>query len=119
MKKLDTKLDMVVNLIVNQMNKDIQEEEKRHNFKFERTNMQDYLDEIRWGMTSKEFKEEVYYLANKQDNERYNNGYINARSYINMMDDGSIEEFDGTIITYRQIMARVRKEVFKNNEEED
>ena len=107
------RLDKIVDLIVNSINKDIKEEEERFNFKFERKSMKDYLEEIRWGMTSEEFKEEVMYIATNYDNELYKKGYLVDKLYIQMMDDGSIINNDGKEYSYKQIMSLVRNKVFK------
>ena len=118
MVELETRLHRTARIITEEIKKDIADEEKRYG-KMDITSMKDYLEEVRWGMTSKEFKEEVYYLATQYDNNLYENGCYTHRLYINMMDDGSIVEEDGTIYSYRQIMAEVRKQAFKNNEEEE
>ena len=113
-----TRLERVVELIANSMNEDIKSEEERFDFKFDRTNMKDYLEEIRWGMSSGEFKEEVRYLVTEHDNDLYRNGYVCEELYISMNDDCEVIDNDGRLYTYRQIMNFVRKKVFKNNNEE-
>lgn len=111
------RIEKVVEFISKEIKKDIQEEEKRYG-KIDVDNMKDYLQEIRYGMTSAEFKEEILWMLTKHDNELYENGIYDRNEYFLANDDVEICEEDGTIYTYRQLMSRVRKNAFKSGEEE-
>lgn len=109
-------LDKAVEIISASMLKYIKEYEEDWNAFGDIKNMQDYLNCVCGGMSSKEFKEEeVYYLITKYNNDNYRLG--NVDNNIQMWDDGTIEEKDGTTYSYRYLMNLVRKRVFSNPEE--
>ena len=106
-------LERAVDIISNSILEDIKRYEERWNCRGEITNMQEYLDNVA-GLSSREFKNDMMWLINNYNNENYSKG---IKDRINMWDDGTIEEKDGTTYSYRTIMSLVRKKVFKDTEE--
>lgn len=68
-----------------------------------------YLDVMGYD-SSKDFKEDILYLALTNDNDNYREGRTNAFNY-NLNDAGEIELKDGSLYSYRKAVAEARKRI--------
>ena len=91
------KFDLCVKLVVEDIKSDLEGYYKDSGIE----TWADYLEET--GCDSKEMKENVLYVLNKYSDENDIDLYFN--------DSSELELEDGSILTYRKLMNRVRKEL--------
>lgn len=91
------KFDLCVKLVVEDIKEDLTGYYKDSGIE----TWDDYLEET--GRDSKEVKEDVYYTLNRYSNDN------NADLYFN--DSSELELEDGSMLTYRKLMNKVRKQL--------
>ena len=92
------KFDLCVKLVVEDIKSDLEGYYKNSGIE----TWADYLEET--GRDSKDMKDDVRYILSD-----YSDFHINANLYLNDCDELELE--DGSILTYRKLMNRVRKEL--------
>lgn len=94
---METKLELAVKLVVEDIKSDLDGYYKDSGIE----TWADYLEET--GRDSREVKEDVYYTLNKYSNDN------NVELYFN--DCNELELEDGSLLTYRKLMNKVRKQL--------
>lgn len=101
---MKTKLELVVEILV----KDLQEDLNGHYKNWEIESWSEMLNAF--GQDSKDCKEDLIYILDS---------YANDNNIFPLVfDDGSLEDTDGTIVSYRKIVNLVKKELFKKEEKD-
>ena len=106
-KPKEDKKEQYIQLIVDEINNDYEKMDPED--KEWADNFTNYLDVMGYD-SSKDFKEDIMFMALKHDNDNYSKGGSKELDF-NLHDDGDIELEDGTLYSYRKAVTEAKKRI--------
>ena len=106
-KPKEDKKEQYIQLIVDEINNDYEKMDPED--KEWADNFTNYLDVMGYD-SSKDFKEDIMFMALKHDNDNYSKGGSKELNF-NLYDDGDIELEDGTLYSYRKAVTEAKKRI--------